>query len=623
MTEANSLPYQEPNIVTILIQSSFLFLLNLLNSILDRTLYCGLVGQVLLGVAWGTPGPKWLPDTAERTIVQLGYLGLILLVYEGKLQCLFLWEELCHLQSVTLLNILVGGLSTSFSRLKANLLLSIFVALTGISFPIAFSFILKPLANATSLQSFAAGAALCSTSLGTTLTVINTSGLSNTRLGVVLTSAAMMDDVVGLVMVQIVSNLGSKGHSITPASIIRPLLVSLAFTIILPVLCRFVVEPCTKALNRARQARAGGKTDRVLSRSETALLIHTALLTALVAGASYAGTSNLFAAYLAGVVISWWDSEVPHLKPTQEGSAMPTKESSTSGDHAGQLLDPSARPRQQPSESCRDSPSATRPLSSGAAIYEHYHQQAVQRVLKPFFFASVGFSIPISRMFSGKVVWRGIIYSILMAIGKLICGAWLIRISFRVSQYSKVFRVFKAATSLKLWQCQGTNQVRSASKTQQDSRGNEVKGVLKPQDREQPPSSNPATSSAIPITGDDTQKPEEQHNQTISKSPQKPVSLYPSAILGSAMVARGEIGFLISSLAQSKGIFNSSSPEPSSEADADLFLMITWAIMLCTLVGPLCVGALVRRVKRLEKDSSSRNEHVEQRRDVLGVWGVG
>lgn len=53
------------------------------------------------------------------------------------------------------------------------------------------------LANATPLQAFAAGAALCSTSLGTTFTVMQTSGLSATRMGVVLTSAAMMDDVVG------------------------------------------------------------------------------------------------------------------------------------------------------------------------------------------------------------------------------------------------------------------------------------------------------------------------------------------------------------------------------------------------------------------------------------------
>lgn len=79
----SSLPYHEPAITTILIQSSFLILLNALNSILDQVLYCGLIAQILLGIAWGTPGSKWLESSVETAITQLGYLGLLLLVYEG------------------------------------------------------------------------------------------------------------------------------------------------------------------------------------------------------------------------------------------------------------------------------------------------------------------------------------------------------------------------------------------------------------------------------------------------------------------------------------------------------------------------------------------------------------
>jgi hypothetical protein len=82
---ASSLPYHEPDIVTILVQTSFLLLLNIVNAALDKLLYCGLLGQVLIGIAWGSPGAKWLSVHAEETIVQLGYLGLILLVYEGAL----------------------------------------------------------------------------------------------------------------------------------------------------------------------------------------------------------------------------------------------------------------------------------------------------------------------------------------------------------------------------------------------------------------------------------------------------------------------------------------------------------------------------------------------------------
>ena len=78
-----SLPYHEPGIATILLDSSFLLLLNVVNSLLDKTLYCGLLGQVFIGVAFGTPGAKWLGTEVEEVVVQLGYLGLLLLVFEG------------------------------------------------------------------------------------------------------------------------------------------------------------------------------------------------------------------------------------------------------------------------------------------------------------------------------------------------------------------------------------------------------------------------------------------------------------------------------------------------------------------------------------------------------------
>jgi hypothetical protein len=80
---ATSLPYHEPSITQILTLSSLLLALNVVNAVLDRTLYCGLVGQVLLGIAWGTPGGKWLSHSVEESIVQLGYLGLIMIVFEG------------------------------------------------------------------------------------------------------------------------------------------------------------------------------------------------------------------------------------------------------------------------------------------------------------------------------------------------------------------------------------------------------------------------------------------------------------------------------------------------------------------------------------------------------------
>jgi hypothetical protein len=82
---AASLPYHEPGIVIILVLTSFLLLLNVVNAALDKVMYCGLLGQVLIGIAWATPGAKWLSIEVRAVIVRSGYLGLILLVCEALL----------------------------------------------------------------------------------------------------------------------------------------------------------------------------------------------------------------------------------------------------------------------------------------------------------------------------------------------------------------------------------------------------------------------------------------------------------------------------------------------------------------------------------------------------------
>lgn len=84
MESIAALSYEEPTIITILIQASFLLLLNVINFILDKIIYCGLVGQIFIGIAWGRPGAGWLAIEVQETVMQLGYLGLILIVYEGK-----------------------------------------------------------------------------------------------------------------------------------------------------------------------------------------------------------------------------------------------------------------------------------------------------------------------------------------------------------------------------------------------------------------------------------------------------------------------------------------------------------------------------------------------------------
>ncbi|TVY30980.1 hypothetical protein LHYA1_G000214 [Lachnellula hyalina] len=573
------LPYHEPQITTILIQSALLLALNITNTIFDKLIFCGLLAQVFIGVAWGTPGSKWL----DRR-----------------------------------------GLNTNFHALKLNLTLSVLVAITGISLPIALSFILhSSLLNATPLQAFAAGAALCSTSLGTTFTILGSSGLAATRLGVVLSSAAMMDDVVGLVMVQVISNLGGGGaakEGFRGVTVVRPVAVSVGFAVTVPLVCRFVVVPLTVLVNGARRDGVVGK---VCSATYTPFIIHTMVLLGLVTGASYAGTSNLFTAYLAGAAVSWRDSEIEHSGPTT-GLVLPEPASSAleqSNSVSGiELTRSPARTERRGSgpESKETGRGAVRDgqhESSGIAVYEKYYATVVQRILKPFFFASIGFSIPITDMFNSEIVWRGIVYTILMLFAKLVTGMWLIRLDISWSEVHipKYIRSTVTAPALCFWWMYGKpkKEVKNGSSTtanveshEMRTRGNKDKskdattplkaGISTPAD--------PATSST-----------------PIPSSPKikKPLSLYPAAMLGTAMTARGEIGFLIASLAETTGLF-ASSPQQSS-GSSEIYLVVTWAIVLCTIIGPLGVGMLVRRVRRLQNGRES-NLGVN---GPLGIWGVG
>lgn len=129
----------------------------------------------------------------------------------------------------------------------------------------------------------------------------------------------------------------------------------------------------------------------------------------------------------------------------------------------------------------------------------------------------------------------------------------------------------------------------------------------------------PATKITVPST--ETKVGDDENVISLSISPIQPKSLYPASMLGFAMVSRGEIGFLISSVAESAGIWSGrSTPRPPNLEDtqqsSDMFIVVTWAIFLCTFIGPVAIGLLVRRVKSLEKgkDAGAIN--------VLGSWGI-
>jgi hypothetical protein len=186
-----------------------------------------------------------------------------------------------------------------------------------------------------------------------------------------------------------------------------------------------------------------------------------------------------------------------------------------------------------------------------------------------------------------------------MAFGKMVTGIWLVRFSLGLAGLRAVFvNVFSyLASSIGL-----RRGPKKGSQNQQSKRN-------RPDDSST--QSNNDTQQTEKRTSPDTAatSPPEPSSAT------KPKSLYPPSILGLAMIARGEVGYLIASLAQSQGIFDDTSTT-SRSGSSEIYLVIIWAISICTLIGPIAVGFLVRRVKRLQDGRSDTST------DPLGVWGI-
>ncbi|KUI63743.1 High-affinity Na(+)/H(+) antiporter NhaS3 [Cytospora mali] len=357
MPATGFLQYQEPDILSLLVLISFFFFLSSLGWVFNKIIGAGLIGQILVGVLYGTPVGNILDTEWQDTFMVLGYIGLILIIFEG-------------------------GLTIRLDLLKANFLLSVLAATIGITTPIALCYLILFLGfGYGALETFIVGAALSTTSLGTTFIVISNSAsvdLTHTKVGTVLVSAALFDDVVGLIMVSVISNLGgfNDGGGTNIGWVVgRPIVASFAIGAISPLLAKYVAGPLYRRLLEKRVASLGQKAS---------ICIMTLIMSAHIVTCAYAGASLLFGAFLAGAFLIALPSQP--TDPVQlEGGEM----QEAPGFHAA---------------------------------FETYVSGAQAFILEPLFFASIGFAIPFKRLWTGTIIWRGIVFSLLMAVGKAVVG---------------------------------------------------------------------------------------------------------------------------------------------------------------------------------------------------------
>lgn len=507
----DSLPYEEPAFWLVCSLVGFVLLLNLSRHLVDHLCYAGLIAQVLLGALWGAPlGSSLLPLDLQTSIRTLGYLGLLLLVAQGGAEAR--------------LDILSS---------PRNAVTALLVGLTGIALPIGLSMLLLPLAfGYEPLQAFACGASMSSTSLGTILTLLSTvksleqqdekgavaeerdatvasstsatsasnaehgsGGLLDTRLGTILVGAALLDDVVGLVMSKVILVIGpsAAGGGIQPWTIVRPILSSSLMMATTAVLGRWVVGPSARWISRkglAQRVRLPPRASKVVDGEGVLAAAWICITLLYVVIAHYVDTSLLIGAFCSGALL----------------------------EHASR--------------------SFSRGGSTASATVTQRLGTLQGTLLLPFFFASIGFAIPLRSLFGGMVVWKGFVYAGLMALAKAAAGLWLV--------------VVDAVEGRRGGAATGRADMELERRERED----------------QPvPSSMPGAVSVR----------------------DRPRRWGAPLLLGCSLVARGEIGFLIVGLAQQAGLVG------GSEGMADEALQVTvWALLLNTVVGPICAGLIVK-----------------------------
>lgn len=173
--------------------------------------------------------------------------------------------------------------------------------------------------------------------------------------------------------------------------------------------------------------------------------------------------------------------------------------------------------------------------------------------MEPLFFASIGFAIPFVQLWTGKRIWRGVVYSLLMTFAKVIHQNYNCSSQDLLTCIQLVVGIWLLVWKLLL--------------------GKSVQKTLEPSEQGQGRERRKAEGSK----GEDNPA-QSQHSDHWDGT------WLAAFLLGSAMVARGEIGLLIIEIGHNE------TPYVSDEG----FITGVWAILLNTIIGPITVGILAR-----------------------------
>lgn len=191
-----------------------------------------------------------------------------------------------------MLLVIEAGIDIDVTTLKLIGTRGMLIAIVGSILPIAFGIIIAMIVFGTGdmKANIAAGATFGPTSLGIALNILRSGGVLNTPVGQLIVSAAVIDDMIALI---VLSQLEALTEDITAGGILIPIVSAVSYLLIGGYIALFVAPSLINkhVLSKVREENHGSV--------ELAILF--ALLVGLMPATFYAKASYLMGAFVAGL----------------------------------------------------------------------------------------------------------------------------------------------------------------------------------------------------------------------------------------------------------------------------------------------------------------------------------
>ncbi len=260
----------------ILLPLALILLLSKLMSILFKKL--GLpqvVGMLLAGILLGLikliPGQTVFKSTAMEGLSFLAKIGVVFIMFSA-------------------------GIETDLKQFRQTGVASAIITVLGVVFPLLFGFLVASAFNggfnvdrSRILSNLFYGTILAATSVSVTVTALKELGKLNTRVGTSIVSAAILDDIIGIVLLSLMVSLDRSGRASDVAVVIVKLIGFFAMALSAGYVAQFILQRIDMRYPHTRRIPI--------------LCVVICFLFAYVAEKCF-GVADITGAYLAGLMLS-------------------------------------------------------------------------------------------------------------------------------------------------------------------------------------------------------------------------------------------------------------------------------------------------------------------------------